>query len=76
MFDPSNEAVKRMISEAIRQAHKHNIQIGICGQAPFDIPAFIDFLLEQGIYFISLNPDSVVTGINDIAAVEQSAAYK
>ncbi|HBJ86300.1 MAG TPA: hypothetical protein DDZ88_21040, partial [Verrucomicrobiales bacterium] len=34
--------------------------IGICGQAPSDYPEFAQFLVEQGIDSISLNPDTVM----------------
>jgi pyruvate,water dikinase len=71
LFDPTNEAVKRMIADVIRIAHQHHIKIGICGQAPSDHPAFTDFLVQCGIDSISLNPDSVAKVINEIAAVEQ-----
>jgi pyruvate,water dikinase len=71
LFDPTNEAVKRMIADVIRIAHQHHIKIGICGQAPSDNPAFTDFLVQCGIDSISLNPDSVANVIKDIAAVEQ-----
>jgi pyruvate,water dikinase len=76
IFDPTNEAVKHMISDVIRIAHQHNIKIGICGQAPSDHPDFTDFLVQCGIDSISLNPDSVATVINDIAAVEQIFTLK
>jgi pyruvate,water dikinase len=72
IFDPTNDAVKRMIADVIRIGHKHNIKIGICGQAPSDHPEFTDFLVQCGIDSISLNPDSVATVINDIAAAEQT----
>jgi pyruvate,water dikinase len=35
-------------------------KIGICGQAPSDYPDFAQFLVEQGIDSISLNPDTVL----------------
>ena len=76
LFDPTNEAVKRMIADVIRIAHQHNIKIGICGQAPSDNPAFTDFLVQCGIDSISLNPDSVANVIKDIAAVEQTFTLK
>lgn len=76
LFDPTNEAVKRMIADVIRIAHQYNIKIGICGQAPSDHPAFTKFLVQCGIDSISLNPDSVATVIKDIAAVEQSFTFK
>jgi len=55
----NNEAVKRMISSAIRACKKHGVKIGICGQGPSDLPEFARFLLEEEIDTISLVPDSI-----------------
>jgi pyruvate,water dikinase len=72
LFDPNNEAISRMIVQVIDQAHKHNIKVGICGQAPSDHPEFAAFLVKSGIDSISLNPDSIATTINCIARAENS----
>jgi pyruvate,water dikinase len=42
--------------------------VGICGQAPSDHPEFATFLQREGIDSISLNPDSVVGVIEQLAA--------
>ncbi len=55
-----DESVKKMISEAIKKCRAKKKYIGICGQAPSDIEGFAEFLVEQGIDSISLNPDTVV----------------
>ena len=60
LFDERNEAVKRLIKETIRAAHKKKIPVGICGQAPSDFPDFAEFLVKNKIDSISLNPDSVL----------------
>jgi len=70
LFDERNEAVKRMVRMAIRAAKKRDRKIGICGQAPSDYPEFARFLVEEGIDSISLNPDSVLKTLLDIAKVE------
>ncbi|MDX2108357.1 MAG: phosphoenolpyruvate synthase [Candidatus Melainabacteria bacterium] len=70
LFDERNEAVKRFISQAIREAKKANRKIGICGQAPSDYPEFAKFLLEQGIDSISLSPDTLVKTIILLAQEE------
>lgn len=70
LFDERDEAVTRMISEAIRKAHAAGIKIGICGQGPSDHPDFAAFLVSQGIDTISLNPDSFVRTIKTIADAE------
>jgi pyruvate, water dikinase len=70
LFDERSEGVKRMIKMAIAAAKQKNRKIGICGQAPSDYPEFAQFLVEQGIDSISLNPDSVLKTMLEIAKVE------
>jgi pyruvate,water dikinase len=60
LFDERNDAVLRMIGEAIAAAHKAGKSIGICGQAPSDYPEFAEWLVERGITSISLNPDVAI----------------
>jgi len=72
LFDERSEGVKRMVKLAIAAAKKHNRKIGICGQAPSDYPEFAQFLVEQGIDSISLNPDSVLKTMLEVAKVENS----
>ena len=55
-----NESVKTLISQIIKVAKKHKKYIGICGQAPSDYEDFAQFLVEEGIESISLNPDTVL----------------
>jgi len=70
LFDERDEAVTRMVAEAIRKAHAAKIKIGICGQAPSNYPEFAAFLVREGIDSISLNPDSFVHTIAAIARAE------
>ena len=60
IFDERNPAVKKMIAEVIAVSRKKGRKIGICGQAPSDYPDFAQFLVEQNIDSISLNPDTVM----------------
>ncbi len=60
IFDERNAAVKNMIAQVIATCRARGRKIGICGQAPSDYPEFAQFLVEQGIDSISLNPDSVL----------------
>ena len=69
-FDERDEAVKEMIREVIKKAHKAKRKVGICGQAPSDHPEFAEFLVEAGIDSISLNPDSVVETLKRVAKAE------
>lgn len=70
IFDERNEAVKRMIAAVIHTAKANHRKIGICGQAPSDYPEFAEFLVEEGIDSISLNPDTVIKTRLAIAAAE------
>jgi pyruvate,water dikinase len=70
IFDERNEAVKQMIAQVIRVVRGAGRKIGICGQAPSDYPEFAEFLVEQGIHSISLNPDVVVKTTARILALE------
>ena len=72
LFDERSPAVKRMVTMAIASAKKNHRKIGICGQAPSDYPEFAQFLVEQGIDSISLNPDSVLKTLLEIAKVEEN----
>ncbi|AFY38568.1 phosphoenolpyruvate synthase [[Leptolyngbya] sp. PCC 7376] len=71
IFDERNEGVKRMVAMAIAGAKKHGRKIGICGQAPSDYPEFAEFLVENGIDSISLNPDSLLKTKLAIANLEK-----
>lgn len=72
LFDERDEAVKKAIAEVIARAHEVGCKVGICGQAPSDYPDFAEFLIEQGIDSISLNPDSVVDVILQLAGQGKS----
>ena len=59
-FDERDPAVKAMLTLAIQACKRQNKYVGICGQGPSDHPDFAQWLVDQGIESISLNPDSVV----------------
>jgi pyruvate,water dikinase len=59
-FDERDDAVKAMLAMAISACRKRGSYVGICGQGPSDHPDFAQWLVEQGIESISLNPDTVV----------------
>jgi pyruvate, water dikinase len=59
-FDERNAAVKALLSQAIQACRVAKKYIGICGQGPSDHPDLAEWLVEQGIGSISLNPDTVV----------------
>ena len=72
VFDERNPAVKTFIAHVIKAAKAKGRKIGICGQAPSDYPEFAQFLVEQGIDSISLNPDAVLKTTVKILEMEQS----
>ncbi|CAM2807550.1 phosphoenolpyruvate synthase [Moritella viscosa] len=61
LFDERNEAVKILLSMAIKAAKKAGKYVGICGQGPSDHDDFAAWLVEQGIDSVSLNPDTVLS---------------
>ncbi len=70
-FDERNEAVKRAISHLIKVAHANGVTVGICGQGPSVYPEFTEFLVREGIDYVSLNPDTVIKTKKLIASTEQ-----
>ena len=70
-YDERDEGVKTMIKMAIEGAKRNNRHSGLCGQAPSDYPEMAEFLVKLGIDSISLNPDSVVKTIKNIAKIEK-----
>lgn len=76
LFSEENPAVKSLIKETIRVAKRFGIKVGLCGQAPSDIPEFADFLVREGIDSISFNPDALITGIENILAAEKKLKHK
>jgi pyruvate,water dikinase len=72
LFDERDPAVTTMIASVIKAAKARGRKIGICGQAPSDYPEFAQFLVEQGIESMSLNPDAVLKTLLAIAAIEQT----
>lgn len=71
LFDERNLAVKRAISHLIKAAHQDNKTVSICGQAPSEYPELASFLIQQGIDYISVNPDMVKETKQNVARIEQ-----
>src|SRR3546814_19993936 len=59
-FDERDDAVKFMLGRAIRACLAANKSGGICGQGPSDHPDLAQWLCDEGILSMSLNPDTVV----------------
>ena len=60
LFDERDPAVKKLLAMAIQAARRKGKYVGICGQGPSDHPDLAQWLMEQGIESVSLNPDTVV----------------
>ena len=60
LFDERNPAVKKLLAMAISTARAKGKYIGICGQGPSDHPDLAEWLMQQQIESVSLNPDTVV----------------
>lgn len=67
-FDERDPAVKQLLSMAINGANKLGKYVGICGQGPSDHADFAEWLMDEGIQTISLNPDTVVDTWLQLAA--------
>jgi len=60
LFDERDAAVKTLLSMAIKTCRRLGKYVGICGQGPSDHVDFAEWLMDEGIETISLNPDTVV----------------
>ena len=67
-FDERDPAVKQLLSMAIGAANRLGKYVGICGQGPSDHADFAEWLMDEGIQTISLNPDTVVDTCLKLAA--------
>jgi pyruvate,water dikinase len=74
LFNEENPAVKTLINQTIQAAKRNGIKVGLCGQAPSDLPAFAKFLVDAGINSISFNPDALIRGIENMVAAENSTS--
>ncbi len=59
-FDERDPAVKALLRMAIAACKRQGKYVGICGQGPSDHPDFAQWLKDEGIGSISLNPDTVI----------------
>ncbi|WP_396656774.1 phosphoenolpyruvate synthase [Microbacterium sp.] len=72
-FDERDPAVLAVLKMAIEACTRRGKYIGICGQGPSDHPDLADWLVDQGIESMSLNPDTVVETWMRLARRGQSA---
>jgi pyruvate,water dikinase len=76
LYDERNDAVRRMVKQAIDVAREKGRKIGICGQGPSDFPDFAEFLVESGIDSMSIIPDTVIKTRMIVAKKEQKMGGK
>ena len=65
--DERNEAVKKLIAEAIRHCRRQKKYSGICGEAPSNYASFALFLAREGIESISVSPQVAIKTISLLA---------
>jgi pyruvate,water dikinase len=70
-FDERDPGVLEMIRQTIAGGKRNGRHVGICGEAPSDYPEVANYLVEQGIDSISLNPDSMIRTIRNLLEVER-----
>lgn len=70
-FDERDPAVLFMLERAISACRAAGKYVGICGQGPSDHPDLAQWLLDQGIESMSLNPDTVVDTWQALARASQ-----
>ena len=70
-FDERNDAVKVLLSMAIKTCRARGKYVGICGQGPSDHADFAAWLMNEGIESISLNPDTIVDTWRKIATMKK-----
>lgn len=75
-FDERDPGVKRFIAMAVEGCRRNHRHSGLCGEAPSDYPEFADFLVEQGIDSISVNPDALLKITLRVAETEERIGSK
>ncbi|MBP7411485.1 MAG: phosphoenolpyruvate synthase [Methanoculleus sp.] len=75
-FDERDPGVKKMVAMAIEGCRRNKRHSGLCGEAPSTYPEFADFLVEQGINSISVEPDAILKITLRVAEVEKRFAKK
>jgi pyruvate,water dikinase len=73
-FDERDPAVLWLISRAIKACRARGKYVGICGQGPSDHPDFAEWLMNEGIDSVSLNPDTVVETWQRLGGVANSGS--
>ncbi|MDR3102755.1 MAG: phosphoenolpyruvate synthase [Methanocalculaceae archaeon] len=75
MYEPDHPAVMRLIMYCIEQCRKAGVECSICGQAGSD-PAFVKWLVNQGISSVSSNIDAIPKIRETVAKTERQILLK
>lgn len=70
-YDENNPAIRKAVAEFLKEARKLKESVGICGEAPAIIPGFVEFLVENKMGYVSVNPDSFVNTAKKINRAEK-----
>lgn len=71
LFNEEDPATLMMIAMMLEAAKKAGVPVGLCGEAPSDLPDFTAVLVSHGINSISFNPDALLRGIENIRKAEE-----
>jgi pyruvate, water dikinase len=71
-YDENNPAIRKTISDFLKEARKLKEKVGICGEAPAIIPGFVEFLVRSKIDYVSVNPDSFVQTAKKVHKAEKN----
>jgi len=59
LFTETHAAVRKLVKYVIKVCKSYNVESSICGEAPSNIPEFVEFLVKCGIDSISVNIDAI-----------------
>jgi pyruvate,water dikinase len=59
LFTETHSGVKKLVKYVIKVCKSYNVETSICGEAPSNIPEFVEFLVKAGIDSISVNVDAI-----------------
>jgi pyruvate,water dikinase len=71
LFTETHGAVKKMMKYAIKVCKSYRVESSICGEAPSNIPEFVEFLVRTGIDSISTNIDVIHKVRREVFEVER-----
>jgi len=59
LFNETHVAIRKLVKYVIKVCKTYNVETSICGEAPSNIPRFVEFLVDAGINSISVNIDAI-----------------